>query len=168
MKKNESLRRLVVSALFAAMIFLMTFVIKVPVASGYVHFGDALVYLCACIVGGPWAVIAGAVGEGLADLAGGYAIYAPATALVKALLALPFVCFYVKKEKLLSIKSIIFSIIGGVVTVGGYFAADMIIDKSYAVVDIPGNVIQAIGSIIIFVVISAVLDRTQIVKKLKF
>lgn len=167
MKNNKNLKKLVVSALFAALIFLMTFVVKVPVASGYVHFGDALLYLCACIVGGPWAVFAGAIGEGLADLAGGYAMYIPATAIIKAVMAIPLVIVCAKKEKILSVQSVLFTVLGGVITVGGYFAADMIIDKSYAVADIPGNVIQAVGSIVIFVVLALAFDKMGIKKKLK-
>lgn len=165
MKSN--VKKMAFTGVFAAMIFVLTYVVKVPVASGYVHFGDALIYICACFLGAPWALVAGAIGEGLADIIGGYAIYAPATIIVKALIAIPFVIASKNSEKIFSLKSALMTIPAGIITVGGYFVADLIIDKSYAIIDIPGNVIQAVGSAIIFVVIALAFDATKIKKKIK-
>lgn len=165
MKSN--VKKMAFTGVFAAMIFVLTYVVKVPVASGYVHFGDALIYICACFLGTPWALIAGAIGEGLADIIGGYAIYAPATIIVKALIAIPFVLASKNSEKIFNLKSALMTIPAGIITVGGYFVADLIIDKSYAIIDIPGNVIQAVGSAIIFVVIALAFDVTKIKKKIK-
>jgi len=158
---NNKLRKTIISGVFTAMIFVLTMFVKFPVASGYVHFGDALVYICASLLG-PWGIIAGAIGEGLADVAGGFAAYFPATVIVKALIAMPFAFFNSKSEKLLSVKSGMFTLISGVITVAGYFLADLIIDKSYAIVDIPGNIIQAVGSAVIFIIIAAALDKAKI------
>lgn len=158
---NEKLRNTVISGMFCAMIFVLTMFVKVPVASGYVHFGDALIYICACLLG-PWGIIAGAIGEGLADAAGGFAAYIPATVIVKALIALPFVFGYKSRERILSVKTALFTVISGVITVLGYFIADLIIDKAYAIVDIPGNIIQALGSALIFTVIAAAFDKAKI------
>lgn len=163
---NKNLRKIVSTAVFAAMIFVLTYFVKVPVASGYVHFGDALIYLCAGFIG-PWALLAGAIGEGMADLIGGYAIYAPATIIVKALIAIPFVLAMRKKEKLFTPISALMTIPAGLITVGGYFVADIIIDKAYAVVDIPGNVIQAVGSAVIFIILALAFDASKIKKKIK-
>ena len=162
---NNKLRKTIISGVFTAMIFVLTMFVKFPVASGYVHFGDALVYICASMLG-PWGIIAGAIGEGLADVAGGFAAYFPATVIVKALIALPFALFNTKNEKILSMKSGLFTLLSGAVTVLGYFIADLLIDKAYAVVDIPGNVIQALGSAIIFVVIAAAFDKAKIKNKI--
>ena len=162
---NDKLRKTIISGVFCAMIFVLTMFVKFPVASGYVHFGDALVYICASMLG-PWGIIAGAIGEGLADVAGGFAAYFPATVIVKALIALPFALFNTKSERLLSLKSGLFTLISGVITVLGYFLADLVIDKAYAVVDIPGNVIQALGSAVIFIIIAAAFDKAKIKNKI--
>lgn len=171
--KNENskkIRKMVTAGVFAAMIFVLTYFVKVPVASGYVHFGDALIYICAGILGGPWAILAGAIGEGLADLVGAYAVYTPATIIVKALIALPFI-FAAKNtknsDKLLNVTSALMTIPAGLITVGGYFIADLIIDKSYAIVDIPFNVIQAVGSAVIYIVLALAFDTAKITKKIK-
>lgn len=165
MKGNT--KKVAYTGVFAAMVFVTTFFIKVPVASGYVHFGDALIYIGAGIIGGPWAMLAGAIGAGLADLIGGYAIYAPATIIIKALIVLPFMLALKNETKLFSLKSVIMTIPAGVITVGGYFLADMIIDKAYAFVDIPGNIIQAVGSAVLFIVVAFALDKAKIKDKIK-
>lgn len=159
---NNKIRKTAITSMFTAMIFVLTMFVKFPVASGYVHFGDALIYICAAIVGGPWAVLAGALGEGLADIAGGYVMYFPATVIVKALIALPFVLANKADDKILSLKNALLTIPSGIITVLGYFLADLIIDKSYAIVDIPGNVIQAVGSAVIFVVVAAAFDKAKL------
>jgi uncharacterized repeat protein (TIGR04002 family) len=164
---NKNLRKMVTTAVFAAMIFVLTYFIKVPVASGYVHFGDALIYICAGVLGGPWAILAGAIGEGLADLIGGYAIYAPATIVVKALIAVPFILTCAKKEKFLTPITALMTVPAGLITVGGYYIADLIIDKSYAIVDIPGNIIQAVGSAVLFIVVAAAFDAAKLKSKIK-
>lgn len=164
---NGKVKKMSLTAMFAAMIFVFTMFVKIPAASGYVHFGDALIYICAAVIGGPWAILAGAIGEGLADIAGGYAIYAPATIIIKALIALPFVITSKESKKILSSLTALMTFVAGLITVGGYFVADLIIDKTYAVVDIPGNVIQAAGSAIIFIVLASALDAVKIKSKIK-
>ena len=159
-------KKLSLTGMFAALIFVMTMFVKIPVTSGYLHLGDALIYIASLIIG-PWAILAGAVGEGLADVAGGYVMYAPATVIIKALIAIPFLIVYNKKEsKLLNLKSALMTVPSGIITVGGYFAADMLIDKAYAVVDIPGNVIQAVGSAVVFVILAFAFDKSKIKNKI--
>ena len=160
------IKKISVTGMFAALIFVFTMFIKVPVASGYVHFGDALVYVGALVLGAPYAFIAAAIGEGLADIIGGYAIYAPATVLIKCILVIPFVIERKNSSKLFTKRTALSTIPAGFVTVAGYFFADLIIDKSYAVVDIPGNVVQAAGSAVIFIIIALAFDRTNITDKI--
>lgn len=164
--KNKKLLKMVVTAMFTAMIFVLTRFVSVPVATGYVHFGDALVYLVASVMGGPWAFFAAAVGEALADVTAGWVSYAPATLIVKALIALPFVLSCKKSDKILTPLTALLTIPAGIITVGGYFVADLIIDKAYAVVNIPGNIIQAVGSAVLFIVIAAAFDAAKIKKRL--
>lgn len=163
--KNNKVLKMVMAALFTAMIFALTRFVSVPVASGYVHFGDALIYIVAATLGGPWALLAAAAGGVIADLTGGWAVYAPATLIIKVLIALPFVLVNKKSEKILTPLTALLTIPSGIITVLGYFVADMIIDKTYAVVDIPGNAIQAVGSAVLFIVIAAAFDAVKIKRK---
>ncbi|MDE6471363.1 MAG: ECF transporter S component [Eubacterium sp.] len=162
--KNIKLYKMVITAMLTAMIFVFTRFISVPVAAGYVHFGDALVYLTASLLGGPWAFFAAAIGEALADLASGWVAYIPATLITKALIALPFVLVNKKSEKILTLLTALFTIPAGAITVGGYFLADLIIDKTYAFVNIYGNVVQAIGSAVVFIILAAAFDAGKLKK----
>ena len=166
MTMKDKTKQITLTASFAALIFLFTYFVKVPVASGYVHLGDTLIYLLACIIGGPWAMLAGAIGEGLADVIGGYIMYAPATVLIKAAVAVPFLFFTKKSDKILTLWTGLMTLPAALITVGGYFLADCIIDKTYAVADIPGNVIQAVGSAVLFIVLSTVFDRMNLKQRL--
>ena len=81
-------RKLVLGALFIALSFVATFFIKIPTGIGYIHAGDAFVLLAGIFLG-PWLGFAAAgIGSGLADLAAGYAVFAPATFIIKGLMAL--------------------------------------------------------------------------------
>ena len=164
--KKSKIFKMVVTAMFTAMIFVLTRFVSVPVATGYVHFGDALVYLVATTLGGPYAFFAAAVGEALADIASGWFTYAPATLIVKAIIALPFVLVNKKSEKILTPITALLTIPAGLITVGGYFVSDLIINKTYAIANITGNVIQAVGSAVIFIILAAAFDAGKIKKKL--
>ena len=88
--KQTPLSRLVMAALFAALTCIATLVIQLRVTptGGYVNLGDCGVLLSAWLLSTPYAVAAAAVGSALADLVAGYAYYAPATLVIKALMAL--------------------------------------------------------------------------------
>lgn len=162
-----NIKKISLTGMLAALIFVFTMFVKIPVFPGYVHLGDALIYIGALILGAPYAIIAGAIGEGLADIAGGYLIYAPATIVIKALIALPFI-FIRNKEalKLFSLKSVLCSIISGIITVLGYFSADLIIAKAYAFADIPINAVQAVGSVVAFILLAVAIDKTKLLGRI--
>ncbi len=161
---KSKVKSLAYTGMFAAMIFVLTAFIRFPVPSGYVHFGDAIIYIASTLIG-PWALIAGAIGEGIADLIS-YPQYVPATVIIKIFVALPFVIASKKSEKLLTVKSALMTLPAFIITVGGYYIADLLIDKTYAVVDIPGNIVQAVASGIIFIIVAAALDRVKIKNKM--
>ena len=163
MKSNA--KKLAYTGMFAAMIFVLTAFIRFPVPSGYVHFGDAVIYVASVLIG-PWAMLAGALGEGIADLIS-FPQYVPATVIIKILVSLPFVIAGKRSERLLTLRTALMCIPALAVTVLGYFIADMLIDKTYALVDIPGNIVQAVASGVIFIIIAAALDKVNIKSKMK-
>ena len=88
MKRFET-KTLVWAALFTALTTVATMVIQVPSPTGgYLNAGDAIVLLSAFLLGPIWGAVAAGVGSALADILAGYAIYAPATLIIKALMAL--------------------------------------------------------------------------------
>jgi energy-coupling factor transport system substrate-specific component len=77
----------VLAGVMIALVAVFTLAIRVPFAPtrGYFNFSDVAVFL-AGFAFGPWiGLVAGGVGAALADLAGGYAVYAPLTFLAHGL-----------------------------------------------------------------------------------
>ena len=89
-KETEKLVQMVYAGLFAAMTALLTATLHIPVGNGYIHCGDAVIYLSAAVLPLPYAVGASAIGGMMADLLSGYPMYALPTFLIKGLLALTF------------------------------------------------------------------------------
>ena len=87
--RNLSVKKLTMAGVMAALVFVMTYLPKVPVpvTGGYVHLGDGAIFLSVLLLG-PLGIPAAAVGSGLADILGGYMVYALPTMLIKALVAL--------------------------------------------------------------------------------
>ncbi|HDJ26955.1 MAG TPA: hypothetical protein ENF35_01395 [Aciduliprofundum sp.] len=73
------------TSVFTVLVFAATAVIAVyqPFTGGYVNLGESMIYLAALISGPLVAGLAGGVGAALADLALGYAIFAPGTLVIK-------------------------------------------------------------------------------------
>ena len=91
-KKDSKIYNITLTGIFAALITIFTaYIGHMPVGAngGYVHFGDGLIYLAAAILPAPYAMAAGAIGGGLADLLTAPA-WAIATIIIKALLVIPF------------------------------------------------------------------------------
>lgn len=84
----KNTKKLVFTALLCALCCIATMVIRIPTPTmGYIHPGDAVVLLCAFLLGPVPGALAAGVGSALSDLFSGYLAYAPATLLIKALTA---------------------------------------------------------------------------------
>ena len=88
-------RLLALTGLFAALGCVGTMVLQIPSPTGgYMNLGDAVVILGAWLQGPVYGAVAGGVGPALADLLSGYAVYVPATLVIKALMALTAAWLY--------------------------------------------------------------------------
>ena len=160
--KPNKTRKLITAAVFAALI-LVTTLIKIPVPSmteGYVNLGDCFVLLAGLLLGPLWGGLAAAVGSALSDLILGYPIYAPATFLIKWLMALTafYLCRLLSKTKIpLTLNSVISAVAGEAVMIGGYFLYELPLYGAAAVASIFGNTVQAVfgavAAVILYVII---------------
>ncbi len=88
-------RLLALTGLFAALGCVGTMVFQVPSPTGgYMNLGDAVVILGAWLLGPVYGAVAGGVGPAMADLLSGYAVYVPATLVIKAVMALTAALMY--------------------------------------------------------------------------
>lgn len=164
---NKTTKNICFAAMFAAMVFGLT-MLHVPIgAGGYIHVGDAVIYIVALLMGGPWAFLSAAIGAAVADIVSGVAVYAIPSMIIKVLIAVPFVLISRKSDKLLSLRTALFTVISGVITIFGYFITDLIVYREGAVADLPANVIQAVGSAVVFIILAFALDRADIKTRFK-
>lgn len=157
---NTAIRRLTVTALFAALITLMTayiFHIPVGVNGGYVHLGDAMIYLAAALLPLPYACAAGAIGGGLADLLTS-PVWAPATIIIKMLICIPFSS---KGSKIVTKRNVAALFLAFGISAVGYFLAEGIMFGFHTafLTSISGSVVQSGGSAVVFVIVGTALDR---------
>lgn len=161
---SDNTYKLSLTAVFAALVFLFTFFVKIPMGPGYIHIGDSVIYLCACVIGGPWAAAAGAVGAVLADVIGGYAIYAPITALAKPLIAVPvaLAARHNPAGRIVTVRTVAATLACALITAVTYFAGDLVIARAFAFADIPRSLIQSGASTIAFIIFGLALQKVKI------
>lgn len=169
--RNKSLIKTTYTAIFTAIILLSTMLItfSTGLGEGYIHFGDCFIYLTACVLPFPYCLVASALGGALADILGGYAIWAIPTAIIKTLIALPFalVCKKEKSEKILNKRIALMPIVSGIITILGYFAAECVLySVASATLSIIGNSIQAVASGILFYILATALDKINFKRRI--
>ncbi len=172
-KSSDRTLRIVIAAMFAAMIAVMTAFVQIKTPTGgYVHLGDSMIYLAASFLPLPYAILAAAIGGGIADL-----LVYPETIIYTVIIkAINAVFFSAKGDKLLSRRNALMTIPSGLVTVVGYSLSKLIRqllagDSFHSAVvnalwKIPENGIQAIASALIFIVIALALDKADIKKRM--
>lgn len=160
------LRNLVYSAVLAALTCVFTaYLFHIPIPTGYVHLGDSMIYLAACLLPAPWAMAAAGVGASLADIITGYPIWAPWTFVIKALMVPAFTC---KGQKLLCRRNVVALVIAALITLFGYYFAEYFVygELTALVTAIPGTIFQAGGSTIVFLILAAAFDKTGVKHRL--
>lgn len=149
---DKTLRKLVFSALFASLCCGATLVLRFPTPiGGYIHAGDALVLLGAFVLGPWWGAFAAGLGSMLADLISGYALYAPASFVIKAAVAI--IAAAILKSEMFKNKTalaVFAGIVAELIMIGGYLFYDGVVLKYglAALGDIPSNLIQAVFGVI--------------------
>ncbi len=165
-KFGNKTKRLCFCALFAAICCACT-LISIPLPIGYFNLGDAAVLLSAWALGPLLGCISAAIGSALADLLNGYVLYVPATAIIKACIALCACVFpmvlgkLIRSPRLVLVNCVISAIIGEAVMVGGYFLFESLF-LGYgmgALASVPGNVLQGICGTVIGTAAYAVLKK---------
>ena len=82
-------QKIVMASLLAALCCVATMIIKIPSPlKGYLNLGDCVVLLSGWILSPLYGFLAAGLGSALADVFSGYVTYAPATFIIKGLMAL--------------------------------------------------------------------------------
>lgn len=168
MINSNKIKNIVLTALFASIIYVsVAFLFHIPTGlnNGYIHLGDAFIYLGAAILPMPFNMIAAGIGAGLADVLSGSAIWLIPTLIIKSIIALSFTS---KGDKILCKKNIIAVFISGFIGISGYYIAELILLGNFLapIAGVLPNLVQAIGSGLIFVLIAISLDKLNLKKKI--
>lgn len=162
MNKRQQTLKLTLTGVFAAMITIMTaYICHVPYGAngGYIHFGDALIYVAAVFLPRPYAMTAAAIGGGMADLLTA-PLWAPATIIIKMMITLPFTS---KEGRILCPRNIIAPFLAALLSATGYYLAQGILFGSFVSVltSFAGSAVQSGGSAIIFLALAVALDKAH-------
>lgn len=121
---NERIRSLALHGMLTAVIAMLTLFASVPLPVGsggaYLNAGDAAVHLAAYVLGPIGGAVTAGVGSALADILHGAAVYAPATFIIKALMA--FICGHLTKRMRYAAPAI-----SGLVMPIGYFLFELVL-----------------------------------------
>lgn len=166
--RNKNTKLMILAGLFAAIIFVTTaYILHIPTGmnGGYIHIGDAFIYLAACLLPAPYAMAASAIGAALSDaLSPGGIVWVIPTLIIKPILVLFFTA---KSKKLVCKRNVLGIFLAGITGVTGYCIATTIITGSFwtALVAVPIGLLQPLGSGIAFIVFAIALDKINIKQK---
>ncbi len=159
-------QKIVMAALLAALTCVATMIIKIPSPlKGYLNLGDSVVLLSGWLLSPLYGFLAAGVGSALADIFSGYVTYAPATLVIKGLMALA-ACFGFKilNKKLGNLPSrIISGIVAEIIMVLGYFVFEgFLYGFIPSIVNIPANVMQGIAGIILGTILIKIFEKNNV------
>lgn len=160
MNRRNNVQKTVLAAVLAALTCAAT-LLHVPTINGYANLGDCMVLVCAWTLGPIYGTFAAGLGSALADLILSYALYAPATFAIKALMALA-AYFVFSALSILGIRSAISRAIGAVIAeilmISGYFAFESVVYGiggaiPSLVTNAAQGVVGAVGGILLYEIV---------------
>lgn len=162
-------QKIVTAAMLAALACVATMIIKIPSPmKGYLNLGDCVVLLAGWVLSPVYCFLAAGIGSALADIFSGYVIYAPATFVIKGLMAI--IAYYLFKLISNKIGNLPSRIISGVaaelIMVFGYFIFEgFLYGFIPSAVNIPANAVQGVAGLIIGTLLIKIFEKNKILMK---
>lgn len=169
MKQKQTIK-LVIGAVFCALVFAATWISIPTPLFGNINSGDCIILIGTWVLGEPWAAIPCATGAALCDLINGYSIYAPATIVIKALMVITILLVrkvlsktHMKKNFVMLISAICAE---GIMTACYFIYEATVLGYGYsAALNIPFNLIQGAVNIILAILLYEIIKRTKLLSK---
>lgn len=159
-------KKIVISALIAALTCVATMIIKIPSPlKGYLNLGDCVVLLAGWLLSPLYGFLAAGIGSALADIFSGYALYAPATFVIKGLMAIAaYFVFMALKDKTGNITArIISGLSAEIIMILGYFVFEgFVYGFTPSIVNIPANAIQGAAGLILGIILVKIFEKNKI------
>lgn len=167
MNTKNTTQKIVMAAMLAALTCVATMIIKIPSPlKGYINLGDCVVLLAGWTLSPIYGFLAAGLGSALADLFSGYVVYAPATFVIKGVMALiAYYGFKLLHKKIGNLPSrIIMGIVAEAVMILGYFVFEgFLYGFGPSVVNIPANSVQGIAGLILGCVLVKVFEKSKLI-----
>ncbi len=166
MKSSIRIKRIALTGLFTALIFVSTCFVKIPITLGYIHFGDVFIILAGFMLSPFCAVCAATVGSVLADLLSGFVIYIPVTFFVKGVMALIVSLAYYKKTTVA--RFILGAVFSSVIMILSYFIFECFIyGFELATINLPMQFLQSLVAVTVGGVMIFSLKRVPLILRVK-
>ena len=162
---KDKIKLMSVTGVLTAAVYVLTAYLQFPSHAGYVHVGDGLIYLAACILPLPYAMFVGAGGAMLADVLSGYAMWAPGTIIIKAAAT---VFFSRKSQKIISGRNLLALLPAWAVCIVGYYLYEALITWNFVapLAGMPASLVQSVFSSVVFIVLGLAMDRFDLKQRL--
>lgn len=162
----EKTRNLVKAAMLAAMTCVATMVIKIPSPlHGYINLGDCIVLLAGWLLSPMYGFLAAGIGSALADVFSGYVTYAPATFVIKGLMALAAGGIFtaLKNRAGDTAGRIVSGTAAEIIMVAGYLLFESFLYGFVpSLANVPANAVQGVAGLIIGSVLIKIFDKNKI------
>ena len=150
--KNKKIKQLTEAALLTSLVFVATKLVNIPTpVGGVINLVDAVILTISLLVSRRSAVLSSGIGSFLSELFSAYAIFAPATLIIKSLMAFTSNTLFNKLKYSENIKILIAFVSAELIMIIGYFiyqAFFLSLGIYTASLDIINNISQASISII--------------------
>ena len=160
---NDKTKKIVLASMLAALTLIATIIIRIPMpVIGYINLGDCFVLLSGWVLGPLYGALAAGLGSAVADLSAGWVSYAPATFVIKALMAVAAYYIGVKlaNSKNNFVMKLVSAVIAEIIMVGGYCAFESVLyGFEAASVNIVFNAIQGFIGLIAGMILIKVYDK---------
>lgn len=162
---NLTTKKTVKAAMLAALCCVATMIIKIPSPlKGYLNLGDCVVLLSGFMLSPCYGFLAAGLGSALADIFSGYVTYAPATFVIKGLMAIiaHFGFKHLNKKIGVTLARIISGAMAEVAMVLGYFIFEgFMYGFIPSAVNIPANGVQGAVGLILGVILMKIFDKNK-------
>ena len=162
-------KRIVTASMLAALVCVATMIIKIPSPlKGYINLGDCVVLLSGWLLSPLYGFLAAGIGSALADVFSGYIAYAPATFVIKGLMAIiAYFGFRLLHKRLGSFSSrIISGTLSEIIMILGYFIFEgFLYGFVPSLVNIPANAVQGVAGLIIGTILIKVFEKNKIISQ---
>ena len=164
-KQSLSIRKLTMAGVLAASIVLLTTLVSIPMPGGfgYINLGDVGVLLAGMLLGGGWGALCAGAASALSDVLLGYTVYAPATFVIKGLVALVAGLLFARTQKKIRFVALYPA---ALLVPAGYFLYELLLyGPASAIPNILFNTIQCMIGAVVATIVGVMLLKTKLFER---